>query len=67
VCLLFCVVAKAKASEQAIQQAKAADHARYETTTKEYETNLEEWQDLRRMAEGSSPARYRRSKKSSKS
>lgn len=44
--------ARAKASEQAIQQAKAADQARNQATTREYETKLEEWQELQRMARG---------------
>lgn len=43
---------KVKASEQAIEQARAADQARYEAAIKEYEDKLEEWKTLQRIASG---------------
>jgi hypothetical protein len=41
-----------KASERAIDQAKAADQARYGAALKEYEAKLEEWTTLQRIASG---------------
>jgi hypothetical protein len=44
--------ASEQASEQASQHAKAADQARYDAAMKEYETKLEEWKTLQRIAAG---------------
>jgi hypothetical protein len=43
---------KVRASEQAIHQAKAADQARHDAATQEYEGKLEEWKTLQRIAAG---------------
>jgi hypothetical protein len=44
--------AKRSASERAIEQAKAADQSRYASALQEYESKLEDWRTLKRIAAG---------------